>query len=135
MKEVMIMKIKYEALRYLASMAKYSKDEVSESILKALTFDKRGKSYQVLLNSPYKRNADNTWVCCGLSGLMDMYAGDDWYKFTVDEDGRKYLLESIISFGTEKRIPPVTEHCKELDGVFLSIFRVQSHVLESEVNK
>lgn len=129
------MRIKYEALRYLAGMAKYSKDEVSDAIMKALTFDKRGKSYKVLLDNPYVRGADTTWVCCGLSSLMDMYAGDDWYKFTIDKDGRQYLLESIIFFGTEKRVPPVTEHCKCLDGEFLNVYRVQKHLWSSEANK
>lgn len=129
------MKIKYEALRYLAGMAKYSKDEVAEAIMRALTFDKRGKSYKVFLDNPYRRGADTSWVCSGLSSLMDMYAGDEWYKFTVDKEGRQYLLESIVFFGTEERTSPVTKHCKDLDGVFLNIFRMQNHVWSSEANK
>ena len=90
-----IIKVRLEAVRYLAAKAVYGEDETCKKIMKLVTYKRKGVGFNNLLSKPFYRDGNSPRALNVIANMLDTNIGDDWYKFVVSDEGINYILNVL----------------------------------------
>ena len=87
-----IIKVRLEAVRYLAAKAVYEEDETCKKIMKLVTYKRRGVGFNNLLVEPFYKDGNSPRALNVIADTLDTNVGDNWYKLIVSDEGMNYIL-------------------------------------------
>lgn len=86
-----IIKVRLEAVRYLAAKAKYEDDDVCKKIIKFVTYKRKGVGIKNLITNPYHRDGNSPYILNKIADMLSNSIGDDWYKLILTDEGIDYI--------------------------------------------
>ena len=90
-----IIKVRLEAVRYLAAKAKYENDETCNKIMKLVTYKRRGAGFINLVEAPFYKDGNSPRALNIISDMLDSYIGTYWYKLVVSDEGIEYIANVL----------------------------------------
>ena len=90
-----IIKVRLEAVRYLAARAKYENDETCNKIMRLVTYKRRGAGFINLVEAPFYKDGNSPRALNIISDMLDSYVGTDWYKLVVSDEGIEYIANVL----------------------------------------
>lgn len=90
-----LVKVKLEAVRYIAAKAKYEDDNVCKKIMQIVTYKRKGIGFHNLLESPYYKNDNSPYALNIVSNTLSKSIGENWYKLVVNDEGIKFILNVL----------------------------------------
>ena len=87
-----IIKVRLEAVRYLAAKAVYEEDETCKKIMKLVTYKRRGVGFNNLLVEPFYKDGNSPRALNIIADTLDTKVGANWYKIVVSDEGINYIL-------------------------------------------
>lgn len=122
-----IVKVRLEAVRYLAAKALYDKDETCKKIMDLVTYKRRGVGFQNLLERPYYKDANSPRALNIIADIFEANFGDSWYKLVATIVGLEYMLKVLQ--GDDGVSDKVILPCFALTDEYLLGFFKRSEVL------
>ena len=122
-----IVKVRLEAVRYLAAKAKYEDDDVCKKIMKIVTYKRTGVGVKNLITNPYLRNGNSPYILNKIANMLDTNIGADWYKLVVSDEGINYILNVLQ--GNNKVTHENILSCVTLTDEYLLTFFKQQEIL------
>lgn len=90
-----LIKVRLEAVRYLAAKARYENNETCKKIMKLVTYKRRGVGFNNLLVKPFYRDGNSPRALNVIADTLDDNVGADWYKLVVYAEGINYILMKL----------------------------------------
>jgi len=87
-----IVKVKLEAVRYLAARAIYGDDKTCKEIMNFVTYKRRSVGFTNLLINPYYRDGNSPRALNIIANAIASKAGDEWYKLVISDEGINHIL-------------------------------------------
>lgn len=87
----MLVKVRLEAVRYLAAKAKYEDDDACKKIIKFVTYKRKGVGVKNLITNPYLRDGNSPYILNLVSDILSKNVGACWYKLVVSDEGINYI--------------------------------------------
>ena len=86
-----LVKVRLEAVRYLAAKAKYEDNDVCKKIIRFVTYKRTGVGVNNLITNPYLRNGNSPYILNKIADMLSKNVGDNWYKLVVCDEGINYI--------------------------------------------
>lgn len=99
-----LVKVRLEAVRYLAAKAKYEDDDVCKNIMRFVTYKRKGVGFRNLLSKPYYRNGNSPYTLNKIADMLSKSVGNDWYKLLLTNEGIKFILNILQNEAESKDI-------------------------------
>lgn len=99
-----LVKVRLEAVRYLAAKAKYEDDDVCKKIIKFVTYKRKGVGVKNLITSPYHRDGNSPYILNKIADILSKNVGDNWYKLVLKDEGIKFILNVLHNEAENKDI-------------------------------
>ena len=128
----MLVRIRLEAVRYLAAKAKYEDDDVCKKIMKIVTYKRTGVGVKNLITNPYLRNGNSPYILNKIANMLDTNIGADWYKLVVSDEGINYILNVLQ--GNNAVTHDKIFSCVTLNDEYLFIFLKNKELLLANKN-
>ena len=90
-----LVKVRLEAVRYIAAKAVYEEDEDCKKIMRFVTYNRKGVGFHNLLSKPYYRDGNSPRALNVIADTLDANIGADWYKLVVYDEGINYILMKL----------------------------------------
>lgn len=90
-----LVKVRLEAVRYIAAKAVYEEDEDCKKIMRFVTYNRKGVGFRNLLSKPYYRDGNSPRALNVIADTLDANIGADWYKLVVYDEGINYILMKL----------------------------------------
>lgn len=90
-----LVRVRLEAVRYLAAKAKYEDDDVCKKIMKIVTYKRTGVGAKNLITSPYLRDENSPYILNKISNILSENIGDNWYKLVVTDEGINFIYNVL----------------------------------------
>lgn len=90
-----LVKVRLEAVRYLAAKAVYEENESCKKILRLTTYKRKGVGFSNLLSKPYHRDGNSPRALNIIANTLDANVGADWYKLVVSDEGINFILMKL----------------------------------------
>lgn len=122
-----IIKVRLEAVRYLAAKAVYEEDETCKKIMKLVTYKRRGVGFNNLLVRPFYRDGNSPRALNVIADTLDTNVGVNWYKLVVSDEGINYI--SGVLQGNNEVSDENILSCVTLTDEYLLTFFKQHEIL------
>lgn len=99
-----LVKVRLEAVRYLAAKAKYEDDDVCKKIIKFVTYKRTGVGVKNLITNPYLRNGNSPYILNKIADMLSKNVGDNWYKLIVSDEGINFISDVLHNEAESKDI-------------------------------
>lgn len=99
-----LVKIRLEAVRYLAAKALYGDDNDCKNIMRFVTYKSTGVGVKNLITNPYLRNGNSPYILNKIADMLSKSVGNDWYKLILTDDGIKFILNILHNEAESKDI-------------------------------
>lgn len=90
-----LVKVRLEAVRYLAAKAVYEEDESCKKILRLTTYKRKGVGFSNLLSKPYHRDGNSPYILNKIADILSNSVGDNWYKLVLKDEGINFILMKL----------------------------------------
>ena len=90
-----LVKVRLEAVRYLAAKAKYEDDDVCKNIIRFVTYKRTGVGVKNIITNPYLRNGNSPYILNKIADMLSNSIGDNWYKLVVSDEGINFILMKL----------------------------------------
>ena len=90
-----LVKVRLEAVRYLAAKAVYEENEACKKIMRLVTYKRKGVGFNNLLVKPFYRDGNSPRALNVIADTLDANVGADWYKLVVSDEGINYILMKL----------------------------------------
>lgn len=87
----MLVKVRLEAVRYLAAKAKYEDDDACKKIIKFVTYKRKGIGVKNLITNPYYRDNKSPYILNLVSDILSKNVGNNWYKLVLTDEGINFI--------------------------------------------
>lgn len=122
-----LVKVRLEAVRYLAAKAKYEDDDVCKKIIKFVTYKRKGVGVKNLITSPYHRDGNSPYILNKIADILSKNVGDNWYKLVLKDEGIKFILNVLHNEAENKDIKDYVDDTLKDEDIF--IFLKQQEML------
>lgn len=122
-----LVKVRLEAVRYIAAKAKYEDDDVCKKIIKFVTYKRKGVGVKNLITSPYHRDGNSPYILNKIADILSKNVGDNWYKLVLKDEGIKFILNVLHNEAENKDIKDYVDDTLKDEDIF--IFLKQQEML------
>ena len=126
-----IIKVRLEAVRYLAAKAVYEENETCKKIMKLVTYKRRGVGFHNLLEEPFYRDGNSPRALNVIADTLDTKVGANWYKFVVSDEGINYISE-VLQDNNEVSDENISSYVTLTDEYLLTFFKQQEILFVNE---
>lgn len=91
----MLVRIRLEAVRYLAAKAKYEDDAVCKKIIQIVTYKRSGVGMRNVIENPYYRDRNSPYSLNIIADMLSKNVGDSWYKLILTDEGINFILMKL----------------------------------------
>ena len=99
-----IIKVRLEAVRYLAAKAKYEENETCKKIMSLITYKRKGVGFRNLLENPYYKDGNSPRALNVIADTLDTKVGANWYKLVVSDEGINFISNVLHNEAESKDI-------------------------------
>ena len=99
-----LVKVRLEAVRYLAAKALYEEDETCKKIMQIATYKRSGVGMKNLITNPYYRDGNSPYILNKIADMLSKSVGNDWYKLLLTNEGIKFILNILHNEAENKDI-------------------------------
>ena len=128
-----IIKVRLEAVRYLAAKAKYEENETCKNIMKLVTYKRRGVGFHNLLESPYYKDGNSPRALNVIADTLDTNVGVNWYKLVVSDEGINYI-SGVLQGNNEVSDENILSDVTLTDEYLLTFFKQQEILFVNKFN-
>lgn len=128
-----LVKVRLEAVRYLAAKAVYEEDETCKKIMKFVTYKRTGVGVKNLITSPYLRNGNSPYILNKIADILSKNVGDNWYKLVPKDEGIKFILNVLHNEAENKDIKDYVDDTLKDEDIL--IFLKNKELLLANSNK
>lgn len=128
-----IIKVRLEAVRYIAAKARYEDNEACKKIMKLVTYKRRSVGFANLLVEPYYKDGNSPRALNIIADMLDAKVGDEWYKAVVSDKGIDYVAGVLQNQNTNLGIEYFVD-CTLEDKDILIFFNQQEMLLVNKSN-
>ena len=122
-----IVKVRLEAVRYLAAKEVYEENETCKKIMRLVTYKRKGVGFRNLFSKPYYRDGNSPRVLNIIADTLDAKVGANWYKLVVSDEGINYILMKLQ--GNDEVSDENILSCVTLTDEYLITFFKQQEIL------
>lgn len=128
-----IVRVRLEAVRYLAAKALYENNEDCKKIMQLVTYKRRGVGFSNLLVEPYYKDGNSPRVLNIIADMLGNKVRDDWYKLVLSDKGIEYIA-SILQNKPASLDEALLSYVTLNDGDVLIFFNQQEMLLVNNNN-
>lgn len=99
-----LVKVRLEAVRYIAAKAKYEDNETCKKIIKFVTYKRTGVGMKNLITNPYKRDGNSPYSLNIIADMLSKNVGDSWYKLILTDEGINFISNVLHNEAESKDI-------------------------------
>lgn len=99
-----LVKVRLEAVRYLAAKAKYEDDDACKKIMQIVTYKHTGIGMKNVITNPYYRDGNSPYSLNIIADMLSKSVGNDWYKLLLTNEGIKFILNILHNEAESKDI-------------------------------
>ena len=99
-----LVKVRLEAVRYLAAKAKYEDNNICKKIIKIVTYKRTGVGVKNLITKPYMRNGNSPYILNKIADMLSKNVGDNWYKLVLTDEGISFISNVLHNEAESKDI-------------------------------
>ena len=90
-----LVKVRLEAVRYLAAKALYEDDDACKKIMQIVTYKRSGVGMKNVIVNPYYRDGNSPYSLNIIADMLSKNVGDDWYKLILTDEGINFILMKL----------------------------------------
>ena len=90
-----LVKVRLEAVRYLAAKALYEDDDACKKIMQIVTYKRSGVGMKNVIVNPYYRDVNSPYSLNIIADMLSKNVGDDWYKLILTDEGINFILMKL----------------------------------------
>lgn len=128
-----IVKVRLEAVRYIAAKARYEDNEACKKIMQLVTYKRRSVGFTNLLVEPYYKDGNSPRALNIIADMLDAKVGAKWYKVAVSDKGIDYIAGVLQNQPTSLGIESFVD-CTLEDKDILIFFNQQEMLLVNKSN-
>lgn len=128
-----IVKVRLEAVRYLAAKARYEDNEYCKKIMQLVTYKRRSVGFTNLLAEPFYKDGNSPRALNIIADILTDKVGDNWYKLVATDEGIEYIagvLQNELTSSDANLLSGVTLSDRDL----LIFFNQQEMLLVNKSN-
>lgn len=128
-----LVKVRLEAVRYLAAKAKYEDDDVCKNIIRFVTYKRTGVGVKNLITNPYLRNGNSPYILNKIADMLSKNVGDNWYKLILTDEGINFISNVLHNEAESKDIKDYVDDTLKDEDIL--IFLKNKELLLANKNK
>lgn len=110
-----LVKVRLEAVRYLAAKAKYEDDDVCKKIMKIATYKHSGVGMKNVIANPYYRDGNSPYSLNIIADMLSKNVGDNWYKLILTDEGINFIYNVLHNEAESKDIKDYVDDTSKED--------------------
>ena len=128
-----LIKVRLEAVRYLAAKALYEDDDACKKIMQIVTYKRSGVGMKNVITNPYYRDGNSPYSLNIIANTLDANIGADWYKLVVSDEGINYI-SMILQGNNEVSDENILSGVTLTDEYLLTFFKQQETLFVNKNN-
>ena len=99
-----LVKVRLEAVRYLAAKALYENDDACKKIMQIVTYKRSGVGMKNVIANPYYRDGNSPYSLNIIADMLSKNVGDNWYKLILTDEGINFISNVLHNEAESKDI-------------------------------
>ena len=99
-----LVKVRLEAVRYLAAKAMYEGDDNCKKIMQIVTYKRSGVGMKNVIANPYYRDGNSPYSLNIIADMLSKNVGDNWYKLILTDEGINFISNVLHNEAESKDI-------------------------------
>lgn len=122
-----LVKVRLEAVRYLAAKALYEDDDACKKIMQIVTYKRSGVGMKNVITNPYYRDGNSPYSLNVIADMLSNNVGDNWYKLILTDEGINFISSVLHNEAESKDIKDYVD--VTLTDEYLLTFFKQKEIL------
>lgn len=114
-----LVKVRLEAVRYLAAKALYEDDDVCKKIMQIVTYKRTGVGMKNVVTNPYYRDGNSPYSLNIIADMLSKNVGDNWYKLILTDEGINFISNVLHNESESKDIKDYVDDTLKNEDVLI----------------